>query len=154
MNDPGALLKVRYTGGRSGAFAVTVIGITRHWSARALGRQVATARWLPKAEAEEYRKLPDFVVIEQKTPIPPQRVQKKKKAPKAKPKPPAVPVEEYVAKAKPPKVEFAPFVMSRAGIVHRRECSRCPKVPIAEFDSLTEAREHSRFSRFHRSCVE
>lgn len=156
MNDPGALVKVRYVGQRAGAFGVTVGGVTRQWAAQPLGRHVTNARWLPKGEAEDYSKLPDFVVVPPAATAPPRRnvaEKKKKKVVKVQPKPPAVPVEEYVVGEQPQEAPRAPFVLSAAGVLHRRDCASCPKVPIAEFQSLAEAPEHSRFQRFHRSCI-
>ena len=147
--EPQQLARVRYVGGKRASFEMTVNGTTRSW-------RVQQDKWLPLSEAEAYHRLLDFRIVKRASPNPPPR-SKKPRIVKGK-EPAALRLDAYLEAAKAVQEaqgepqELPQFVMSAAGVVHRRGCKNGPKVPYAEFWSLDEIADHSRFKKYHR-CV-
>jgi hypothetical protein len=61
--------------------------------------------------------------------------------------------EQLAMDVEEPEEPEARFILSTSGILHRRDCSSCPKKPIGEFLTLDDGALASRFKKFHR-CIQ
>jgi len=166
MANEGRLGLIKYTGPRAAPFSVTRGGKTRRWSRHPALRR----KWLPEAEALAYQKLQDFELV---------RWGGTKPKPKPKPEEPVLlhgrmryppgslpdapdvdallKAAELLAQSEEQLTEEMeageyPFLMSSAGLVHRRTCPNAPTKPVGKFLTLEDARYDPRFKRFHR-CI-
>lgn len=175
MKDPKKLGLVTYLGKRLASFTVTFDGITRQWCSIESANRLRLedipkkARWLPESEALQYHRMPQFTVAQWGTAEPVSLaikavVQSVGQGSGSVPPPPAeaVPLGVFLEAAaataasltkREEKPQSPPFIMSRAGIIHRAECKNVPKIALETFWNLSDARAHSRFKKAHR-CVE